>query len=313
MKITILFMLSIFLNVSVFADCQYSLSTPTFTYSIGDSNPTTSGAVSIARTGNNSSSCRNFFLAFTKGWAGNYNRRAQNLSNGNLIYYNIYKFNNTSGVLKETNDINSVNEVLYGTISKNQSIDLSYYFTLGSLSAGSPPSSGTYLDVVQVQAYSGTYTNINRYEGYKDLYIYLNVAKFVSLSMVDTGGAYDANSVSKTLDFGELEENESLSFDVRIVSNAGYILKISSANNGQLLRVGGSGSKSLIPYSFYASGSNKSLTSSSASPVTIASGTGKTAAGGAVVPIKVTIGSMGTSKDPGTYQDYLTLSVISND
>ncbi|MBC7713941.1 MAG: spore coat protein U domain-containing protein [Rhizobacter sp.] len=313
MKIKILFMLSFFVTAIAFADCKYTLQTPTFTYGIGDTNPTSSGTVTIERTASNSDVCSNFFLAFTKGWAGNYNRRALNQSNGDLIYYNIYKNNNTTGVLKEPSDITTVNEVLYGTIAKDQSINLTYFFTLAPLSASSPPSSGTYIDVVQVQAYSGTYTNINSYEGYRDLYIYLNVAKFVSLSMVDTGGVYDANSVSKTLDFGELTENESLSFDVRIVSNAGYILKVASVNNGQMLRVGGSGSNSLIPYDFYASGSKKSLSSSAADPVTIASGTGKTASGGAVVPVKVTIGSMGTDKDPGTYQDYLTLSVISND
>jgi hypothetical protein len=46
--------------------------------------------------------------------------------------------------------------------------------------------------------------------------------------------------------------------------------------------------------------------------VTIASATGNTPAGGAQIPIKVVIKSV-ENKDPGTYQDYITLSVISND
>ncbi len=313
MKMKLLFTMSLMFTLNAFADCNYELTTPTFSYGVGDSNPTTSGTVSIERSQSNSSSCNNFFLAFTKGWAGNYNRRALNLFNGDMIYYNIYKNNNTTGVLKEPSDITSVNEVLYGTIAKNQKIDLTYYFTLAPISASSPPRAGSYIDVVQVQAYSGTYTNINSYEGYRDLYIYLNVAKFVSLSMVDTGGVYDAGSVSKTLDFGVLEGNETLGFDVRIVSNAGYILKASSSNNGLLKRVGGSGSKSEISYDFYANNSKKSLSSSVGSPVTLASGTGRTASGGAVVPIKVVIGQVASDRDPGTYQDYLTLSVISND
>lgn len=312
MKLTLLFILSFIIGEGASAGCTYELTTPVFNYSISDANPTTSGVVSIERTKSNAPVCDNFFLAFTKGWAGNYNRRAMNLNNGDKIYYNIYKNNNTTGILKEPSDINSINEVLFGTIAKNQMLNLTYYFTLAPLSASSPPSAGSYVDVVQVQAYSGSYTNINSYEGYRDLYIYLNVAKFISLSMVDTGGAYDAGSVSKTLDFGILEENETLSFDVRVISNAGYILKVSSTNNGILKRIGGSGVGSEIGYDFYANNSKKSLSSSAASPVTIASGYGKTASGGAVIPVKVTIANV-SEKDPGTYQDYLTLSVISND
>ncbi len=297
-----------------FADCDYNMTVPTFTYGVGDTNPTVSGTVRVSRgQGGNSSSCNNFFLAFTKGWAGNYNRRGLNITTWNgYLYYNLYKNSNATGVLKEPSDIASTNEVIFSTLSKSQIKDMTYYFALSPLDASSPPSAGTYYDVVQVQLYSGTYNNINGYEGYRDLYVFMNVSKFTSLSLVDTGGAYDSAQTSKTLDFGELEANEQLGFDVRIVSNAGYILKVSSANNGVLKRIGGSGVNSNIAYDFYASNSLKTLTSSAASPVTIASATGKTPSGGAVVPVRVQIKSV-TDKDPGTYQDYVTLSVISND
>jgi spore coat protein U-like protein len=166
--------------------------------------------------------------------------------------------------------------------------------------------------VIQVQAYSGFYTNINGYEGYRDMYVYINVAKFTSLSLVDTGSAYDPAQTAKTLDFGVLETNEEMQFDVRIVSNAGYVLKVSSANNGILKRTDGTGVLSQIAYDFYANNSKKTLTSSATSPVTIASATGKTPAGGAQIPVKVVIKSV-ENKNPGTYQDYITLTVISND
>nr|BDT29779.1 spore coat protein U domain-containing protein [Bacteriovorax sp. HI3] len=310
----LLFALSLFPVSSAFADCDYNLTVPTFSYGVGDTNPIVSGTVQVSRgQGGNSSNCNNFFLAFTKGWAGNYNRRGYNITTWvGYLYYNFYKNNNATGVLKEPSDISSTNEVIFDTLSKGSSKNLNYYFSLSPIDASSPPSAGTYYDVVQVQLYSGTYTNIVSYEGYRDLYVYLNVAKFISLSMVDTGGTYDGNQTSKTLDFGELEQGEQLGFDVRIVSNSGYILKVSSSNNGLLKRVGGTGVKSQIGYDFYANNSIKTLTSSASSPVTIASGTGKTPSGGALVPIKVAIKSV-DDKDPGTYQDYVTLSVISND
>lgn len=297
---------------SAFADCGYDLTTPIFNYAVGDTNPTTPGTVSIERTKDNGTPCSNYFLAFTKGWAGNYNRRATNLLNGDLIYYNVYKNNNSTGILKEPSDITSTNETLYGPILKNQTQTLTYYFTLAPLAAGSPPRAGSYIDIIQVQAYSGFYTNINGYEGYRDLYVYINVAKFTSLSLVDTGSPYDPALTSKTLDFGVLEENEQLGFDVRIVSNAGYILKVSSANNGILQRTDGTGLLSQIGYDFYAGNVKKTLTSSASSPVTIASATGRTPSGGAQIPIKIIINSV-ENKDPGTYQDYITLTVISND
>lgn len=311
MKIKILLIMMVISVGNSFADCNFDLSTPTFNYGVGDTNPTTPGTVSITRTGSNSSSCNNFFLAFTKGWAGNYNRRALNLFNGDMIYYNVYKFANSTGVLKEPSDITSTNEVLFGTIAKNETKTLTYYFTMAAIS-GVPPRSGTYIDVIQVQAYAGTYTNIVSYEGYRDLYVYLNVAKFISLALVDTGDVYDPAKTSKTLDFGELAENDELSFDVRVVSNAGYILKVSSTNNGILKRTDGTGVKSEIAYDFYASATKRTLTSSAGTPVTIASGTGRTPSGGVQVPVRVVIKSV-TDKDPGTYQDYITLTVQSND
>ena len=295
-----------------FADCGYNLTTPVFNYSVTDTNATASGTVSIERTKDNGTPCSNYFLAFTKGWAGNYNRRGTNLLNGDLIYYNLYKNNNSTGILKEPSDITSPSETFFGPISKNQTVTQTYYFTLAPISAGTPPRSGTYIDVVQVQAYSGFYTNINGYEGYRDLYVYINVAKFTSLSLVDKGGAYDPSITSKTLDFGILEADEQLDFDVRIVSNAGYVLKVSSSNNGVLVRSGGSGTSSQIDYDFYANAVKRTLTSSASSPVVIASATGRTPSGGAQVPIRVVIKDV-ENKDPGTYQDYLTLTVISND
>jgi spore coat protein U-like protein len=164
-----------------------------------------------------------------------------------------------------------------------------------------------------VQAYSGTYTNINSFEGYRDMNIFIVVSKFTSISLVDSGGSYDPTQTSKTLDFGELTTGEELSFDVRVASNAGYRLKISSANNGHLKRIGAIESTSQIDYTFYSNGTQIGLSNSSGSPVTIASGSGVTPAQGVRVPIRVVIGTVDSTKDPGTYQDYITLTTISTD
>lgn len=314
MKIKIIFFIFLLtcLNGNVFANCGYEVSSPSLSYSVGNTNPTIPAEVSIIRTKSNSSVCSNYFLAFTWGWSNNYNRRGLNLLNGNVIYYNLYKNANSTNVLRGPNDITSNNDIFSGTIAKNERETLTYYFALSPQYTSSPPRSGLYYDNIQVQAYSGTYTNINNYEDTGHLHIYINVAKFVSLSLVDSGGTYDGSKTSKTLDFGELSENEELSFDIRVVSNAGYNLLVSSTNNGVLKRVDGVGISSQISYDFYASNTKRILTSSSSYPVTIASYSGITPAGGSQIPIRVVVKSV-TDKDPGTYQDYITLSVISND
>ena len=312
-KIYITMILIIF-NQSLLAssDCGLTLNVPNLAYTVSDFNPTLSGVVEVESIDNDKAYCRDFFLAFTKGWSGNYNRRGQNLRNGAIIYYNLFKNSNSTGVLKEPRDITSANEVLFGNICRGNKINLNYYFTLASINSSSPPRSGAYVDVVQVQIYTGTYTNINRYEGYRDLNLYINVPNFISLSLVDSGSSHDESKTSKTLDFGELEENEKLNFDVRIVSNSGYNLNVSSANNGLLKKVGGAGVGSEIQYDFIVAGMRKPLNSSASNPITIASSTGLTSPGGARVPVEIKILSV-VNKDPGDYQDYLTLSVISKD
>ena len=309
--ILVLFLLFI-TTKRLLADCGFSLDTPTLTYNVSDYNSAVQSTVSITRNKDNGTPCDNFFLAFTKGWAGNYNRRGTNLSNGNTIYYNLYKNSNSTGILKEASDISSPNETFFGAIIKNQTNFYTYYMTLAPFGSN-PPAAGTYFDDIQVQAYAGTYTNINSYEGYRDLLIYFVVSKFTSISLVDSGGTYDPAQTSKTLDFGELTTGEELDFDVRVVSNAGYRLKVSSSNNGVLQLAGGSGVASQINYTFYSNGSQIGLGSSSGSPVTIASGSGVTSAQGVKVPIRVVIGTVDSTKLPGTYQDYITLTTITTD
>jgi hypothetical protein len=291
------------------ADCNYSLNTPALVYGVTDSNPTVQSTVSITRTGNNGNPCSNFFLAFPTGIHGNYNRHATNMLNGKNIYYNIYKNSNSTGILKGANDIASPDETFFGTINKNQTLTSTYHMTLAPFGSVAP-AAGIYLDTIPVQAYSGTYNGNNSYQDTRSMFISIVVSRFTSISLVDSGGIFDAARTSKTLDFGELTTGDELGFDVRVVSNAGYRLQVSSSNNGVMKHVG---APSLIRYNFYSNGSLVGLVGSASSPVTIASGSGVTSADGVRVPIRVVIGSVDSNKSPGTYQDYITLTTITTD
>ena len=311
-KLSILIFLSYCSFNTVKADCDYNLETPSLVYRTSETNPTIQSTVTLNRRNSTAANCSTFFLAFTSSLLGNYNRYAKNNAHNGKIYYNLYKFSNSSGILKGVNDITSPDETFSGTIGKNQTINYTYYMSLapeGNLA----PHAGVYYDNVKVESYTGTYINKGSLEYQRNLNIYIVVPKFTSLSLVDSGGAYDPSRTSKTLDFGELTTGKELSFDTRVISNAGYRLKISSANNGKLSRNRNFDHHSSIRYRFYSNGNLIDLDDSSDRPVTIATGSGVTSAQGAKIPIRVLIGKVDNSKSPGTYQDYLTLTTITND
>ena len=321
MKIKI-FLIFIFFSIgNAFADCGYKLNVPTLSYGLGDNNPTVEGSFTLTRTKNGGPKCNTYFVAFSGGWSNDINnRRLFNLAtSSSVLYYNLYKNSNSTGILKDANGtITSPNEVLFGTIAINQTVTLKYYFTLGPLSAGLPTRAGVFEDHINVQVYKGSYLPNGNYglEDDKTLNLYVNVPKSISISLVDTNAPHNSAQTFKTLDFGVLEENEEMSFDVRLVSNTPHVLYISSTNDGKLKRIGGNGSGSTanaqIAYNFYGNNSSSPtwLGNSSNDSVGLLWSYGSTSAGGTRYPVRIKINSV-INKTPGDYQDSLTLSVVS--
>lgn len=306
-------LLSLFITEASFAACDYVLNVPPMNYNYGEINPSVSNTFRLTRNDiNNGQRCLHFFVAPTAGWANNYNREAQNLQNGQKIYYNIYKNSNLTGVLKGVQHITSPDEAIIDTINGGQTKQYTYYFALSANNSNIPLRAGTYVDYVQFQTYSGTYTNIKGLEANVNLEVRINVAKYIAIALVNTGAAFDESKTSKVMDFGELTEGKEQSFDIRVVSNSGFTLSASSGNNGSLVRIGGSSTdiKSKIEYDFYANNNKIWLGSSSSSPVNLLGQYDPTPVGGTKVPVRVVIKNT-TDKKPGTYQDYVTLSVVS--
>lgn len=296
--------------VMLLAECEFELRTEQLIYTLADTNQSIPGQLIISRKKDSGPHCNDYFLAFSKGAAGSYNRRALGNTNEFLLY-NVYKNPNMTGVLKEAADVLSNNDILSGSIKKDTTEVAIFYLQPGVINSSELPLAGRYRDTLKVHAYSGTYSNA-KYEMSRDQYIEFIVPKFISLSLVGKDEPHDQYKTARTIDFGELEEREFGEFDVRIVSNAGFVLKVSSLNNGVLKRVNGSGANSEIAYDFFANGIAHSLRGTAVSPAAIAISEGKTLSVGAHVPVKIIIKNV-SNKEPGTYQDYLTLSVISNE
>jgi hypothetical protein len=310
-KIILAIFLSLF-SISILADCNYSISLPNATYTVSDLNPTTANNFTISLVGNNYNPCKDFFFTFSKGaYSANYSRLAKRTTSAAYVNYNLYKLVNSTGVLKGPNDAVSINEVIEGTLLTHQTQTLTYYFAY-TQSASSPPLAGTYVDNIRVNSYSGTYPDYRSKEVDKNLQVSITVPKLASLSLVDTGGSYDPTQNMKILDFGELTTNQELGFDIRMVSNAGYLLKVSSSNNGSMNIAGGADINSKIAYNFLINNQSINLSTSQSIPVVIASGSGVTTAGGAVVSGKAIIQSV-DGKNFGIYQDYLTFTIMTTE
>lgn len=287
--------------------CDYDLDVPPLVYTLTD-NPVIIPKTLELERDDNSGPCAQYFLGFTRGWAPNYNRYATNLSNGNKIYYNLYKNAGGTQILKNPSDITSDNEVLMGHIGKNQELDLTYYFSVSPYTSSTLPRAGTYVDYVQVQAYSGKWWAINSYEGYKNIAVQIIVPKLSAISLVDTGASFDPSDTYQVMDFGELEQNEQMSFDLMVVSNAGYNVTFSSNNSGVLKNTTVMTGNNTIQYELYVNNSLRNLST----PSVVATGSGATPSSGNRIPVRVKIKNV-DNKEPGIYTDYITITTTTTE
>lgn len=309
MKFKIVLLLMI--NSSAWAGCFFSLSTPSINYTVNAEDlSAVNYSFNISRGNSEDTKCNTFLIGISKGGASSYNRLARNSSTGETIPYNLYKTNSSTTMIRRIEDASSLSQLLDGSINRNSSKMVDYFFKLGSLSNSSLLRGGTYRDLVAVTVDSGDKEDLNN-EVTNTLEININVPKMASLSMVSSGSPYDPSKANMTLDFGELTENEEMSFDVIVLSNAGYNLSVASANKQSMALQSSSPSpQTQIGYQFYANNSLKNLSSST--PVSIMTGAGVTPVQGTRIPIKVVIQSV-IGKDPGLYQDYITFTIATTE
>lgn len=294
-----------------YAACFFTLPSAVINYTVSETDfSAVNYSLNLSRGHSNDSKCNTFLVGFSKGQSSSYNRVARNSSNGTTIPYNLYKTSSSTTMLRSIDDSSSLSQVLNGTISRNSSVSVDYFFKIGSLSNSYLTRAGLYRDTITMKLDAGGLDEFSN-EVRNTLQVNINVPKIASLSLVSNGAAFDSSATNKTLDFGELTENEEMSFDVIVLSNAGYNLSVSSTNR-QVLQLQGAGatSQSQINYKFYANSSLKNI--SSTSPVSIMTGSGVTPIQGTRIPIKVVIQSV-TGKDPGTYQDYVTFTIATTE
>jgi spore coat protein U-like protein len=299
------------LSVQGHAACFFTLRASSINFTVSEANPApVASALTLSRGNTSDPKCDTYLIGFSEGGAASYNRTAINPVNGATIPYNLYKGINSTTMLRRIEDASSLSQVLNGVIARNTSVDETYYFKLGNLNSFSLTRGGLYKDTLNLTVDSGSGNNFTA-ESADILQVNINVPKMASLSLVNTGGSFDDSSTAKTLEFGEMKENDEMSFDVIVLSNAGYNLSVSSLNSQKMQLQGRAPTtNSQINYLFYANSKLKNISSSS--PISIMTGSGVTPTQGTRVPFKVIIQSV-TGKEPGIYQDYLTFTIATTE
>lgn len=312
MKLFLNILFLMLLQNKAMALCDFDIDTNSINETISSINTESPQTITASRpNGTSANNCAYAYFFFSKGNANSYNRKAYN-SFGENLNYNLYQGTSQFGILKDAYDFQNANEYLRTYLQRpNENFQSQFYFYLPAISNSTMVRGGTYTDQVSVNVYrSGMNSNWAYYEFTRMLPVTIYVPKTVNISLVDSGSPIDLNSTFKNLDFGNLETNESKSFDLMVASNAGFRISLSSLNNGKLKN--NTNANYVINYSLKLNGNTINLSNSASIPVLVATGSGVTGNNGVRLPFNVRIGSV-DEEQWGDYQDYITITAATND
>lgn len=138
----------------------------------------------------------------------------------------------------------------------------------------------------------------------RTLTISATVLEQIDLSLVNPGAVFNPTLTSRLIDFGILQSGKFSDFDLRVRSNTGYSISLSSQNQGNMAHIDPTDT-SRIPYLFTASGANVDL---SGPATTVINTPLATSPLGVPYPMRVTVGNLGNAS-AGDYQDTITITI----
>lgn len=312
MRSFLYFIVLYLLFAKAFALCNFDVDSNAINETVTSINTESVQTITTSRSnGTGANNCAYSLFFFSKGNANSYNRKAFN-NFGEGLNYNLYQGTSQFGILKDAYDFQSSNEYLKTYIQRpGENFQSQFYFYLPGTTNSTMVRGGTYTDQISINVYrQGMNSSWAYYEFTRILPITINVPKSVNISLVDSGSPIDLNSTFKNIDFGNLETNESKSFDLMVASNAGFRISLSSLNNGKLKNT--TNNSYNINYTLKLNGNTVNLSSSANTPVLVATGSGVTGNNGVRLPFSVNIGSV-DEEQWGDYQDYITITAATND
>lgn len=299
-------LLAFMVNVALAApDCNLNLTLTNATVQATSTEQVIQQNFTVFRQHPNDNRCASYVLYFGKGLANNYQRKAYNSSN-QTYDYNLHNNINKIGILKDKNDAQTLNDVVVGsTPNSNSTYSGSFFVSIPA--TGTNPVGGTFTDNVQVQIWRASSVNDQNLEEVENFSITIIIPTLLNISLVDEGGAFNASSTSRVMDFGFLEQNTELRADLMVMSNTPYQIKFSSANNGVLKN-----NTSTYAYELKVSSNIINLASSASAPVTVATKSSASNSSGDRYNVRVKMTDSPANKAAGLYQDTITITAIAN-
>ncbi len=254
-----------------------------------------------------------YWIGFGKGQAATYDRKL--FSGSQQIDYDVFKAPSSPPLsLKSYPEAASTGEVYTGRFDKEGARRQA--FSAQPMIVGPKPGPfnvkrpGLYTDTVTIRVFEGTFPPDRApLEIARSVQTYLYaVLPFSIVSLVDSGAPYtDPPITLKTLNFGTLTENKAMRFDMVLLYNFGYRVRLLSQHGSRMKH---ETAKSYVPYTLSINGTPIELQPGKPAKVLSGFGTSAPAPIGLRVPVTVKVGAVASSW-AGPYADNITIEMTS--
>jgi spore coat protein U-like protein len=285
-------------------DCGLSLSVDNIVFSWTGNSLVYTANLTLERT-NTSNRCRKFEVGFSTGVSGNYNRTM--VSGSEVVSYNIFQDNTSNVPLKTLADASGNSETISIKMKNNEFVKSTTFegrLTVPNLGRTVLPK-GNYTDLITATARPDRNNVVSTNRNFQ---VSLNIPAEIDISLVNSGGVFDPTKTSFTMDFNVISVGDTREVDLKVKSNAGYSLSLSSQHGGSIKHQTGNYT---IPYQMKVNGGIRQF-SGPGVPLVIGTGTGNTPASGVNFSISMEIGDP-SNKLAGPYEDVITVTATSND
>lgn len=255
--------------------------------------------------GNVGAGC-DFFITIDNGVQGGAVSSSQRvLLNGSAnLPIQFYSDVTRTQVIKDFPEAGVVGDVLFGHYNADDGPIKTLYIRPMILSSGLYSRFGLFTNSFNIKTFIGTPASYI-FDRQKSLQVSYVQPKRIDLSLVESGESFNPSDNSQDVNFGNLVEGDSRSFDVIVNYNAGYELRLNSTHAGFMRH---SSLAAKVPYVLYADGQMVSLVGSDVSSVVASVGSWAAPAGGRRIPMRVQVGALNQAP-PGQYQDQILMSV----
>lgn len=253
----------------------------------------------------------NYFVTVDYGGAASFNDRRLTQSGGYEIPVDIYRDVAHTQLLKKLPEATVSTEVIAGSFPNltfsPSSVTHTYYPQLATVDYHR---FGEYSDTFTVRLYEGTLgSGSPSLEDSETVKLKYTMAKKIDLSLVATGAPFNVADTAETMNFGTLTAGAVRTFDIGVKFNAGYRVRVSSLNQGNLKHAS---QNDTVPYTLRVNSSVVNLAGSNSSPVQVSTGSGVSPTNGLALSSSVTIGALGNAR-AGNYSDTVTVTVVTTE